>query len=265
MVSHIFNHLRLPVAQACGRDHWQLSYLFGSMVSSSVNDGVQPHPRKRRQPAKSCQECRRRKVKCDLSEPCGHCRFSQKQCHYAHGLPEGSRNFNGRAPIVYVDVPRVPYATPPQASVSAIGPSPASDVSRLTGRAPDAQLTARPYGGIARSSTNLDHITTGPRDGRVSLNKSRLFGQSHWTNSTLEVRRARPPHTYSSTFLANVQQLQKTAAVLNSEIGNATDNEALTRLKWEIGSLQMLLNSTSISINRKRDRRPNGTLVRHSL
>lgn len=40
-----------------------------------------------------------------------------------------------------------------------------------------------------------------------------------------------------SPDLSNIQQLQKTAAVLNPEIGIATDNEALTRLKWEIGSL----------------------------
>jgi hypothetical protein len=87
------------------------------------------------------------------------------------------------------------------------------------------------------------------------LNKSRLFGQSHWTNSTLEVRRALPPHIYTSTVLANIQQLQKTAAVLNSEIGNATDNEALTRLKWEIGSLLQKCKLCSKSIESSRPNR----------
>lgn len=221
------------------------------MVPSSVNDGVRPNSRRRCRPSRSCRECRRRKVKCDRLEPCGHCVLSKKQCHYGHGLAQASRSVNepastsqvvpGRGPNVHV---HVPYATPPQASVSAIGPSPASDASRLTGRVPDAQLTAQPSRGIARSSdlgattnTNLDNIAAAPQDGRISLNKSRLFGQSHWTNSTLEVPRARRPPTYTSTVLANIQQLQKTAAVLDSEIGNATDNEALARLKWEIGSL----------------------------
>ena len=221
------------------------------MVPPSVNDGVQPNPRKRRRPAPSCQECRRRKVKCDRSEPCGHCGLSKKQCHYGHGSAQASRFVNGgtsTSQVVHGPAPTVhapvPYATPPQASVSAIGPSPASEASRLTWGAPDEQLTTQPSRGIARSSdlgattnANLDNIAAGPRDGRISLNKSRLFGQSHWTNSTLEVRHAHRPPTYTSTLLANIQQLQKTAAVLNPEVGNTTDNEALARLKWEIGSL----------------------------
>lgn len=174
------------------------------MVPSSVNDGVQPNPRKRRRPAPSCQECRRRKVKCDRSEPCGYCVLSKKQCDYGHGLAQASRIVNGHAPASQVVHGRasivhahVPHATPPQISVSAIEPSLASEASRLTGRVPDAQLTVQPSRSIARSSNlgattnaNLDNISAGPREGRIFLNKSRLFGQSHWTNSTLEVRHA---------------------------------------------------------------------------
>ena len=162
-----------------------------------------PSPRKRRRPTRSCQECRRRKVKCDRSEPCGHCVLSKKQCQYGHGLAQASRTVNGRAPasqVVHELAPsahvHVPYATPPQASVSQIGPSPASDESRLTGRAPDLQLAGQPSRGIVRPSdlgattkANLENIATGPRDGGISLNKSRLFGHSHWTNSSLEVPR----------------------------------------------------------------------------
>ncbi|KAL6713043.1 hypothetical protein ACLMJK_009439 [Lecanora helva] len=32
-----------------------------------------PEPKKRRRPAKSCEQCRSRKVKCDLEQPCGPC------------------------------------------------------------------------------------------------------------------------------------------------------------------------------------------------
>jgi hypothetical protein len=166
-------------------------------VPSSGNDGVLPDQRKRRRPARSCQECRRRKVKCDRSEPCGHCVLSKKQCHYGHGLAQASRIVNGRASsnrVVHGHV-HAPHATPAHASVAGTGPSPASDASRLTVDVPDAQLTSQPSLSIARSSdpgtttdANLDNIATGPREGGISLNKSRLFGQSHWTNATLEVR-----------------------------------------------------------------------------
>ncbi len=173
---------------------------------------INPNPRKRRRPAPSCQECKRRKVKCDRSEPCGHCILSKKQCHYSghydHGSSKPSRIdiANGRAPTpvsqvsnglhrsraptvpVIPSLPDLPYATPPQPSVSATGPSPA------------ASEATHPSGGITSATTTtnpgLHHIAAGPqdddryRDGRISLNKSRLFGQSHWTNATLEVRHA---------------------------------------------------------------------------
>ncbi|GLA08392.1 hypothetical protein AnigIFM60653_009923 [Aspergillus niger] len=41
-----------------------------------------PQPRKRRRPALSCIECRRRKVKCDRHNPCGQCVAAQSRCGY---------------------------------------------------------------------------------------------------------------------------------------------------------------------------------------
>ncbi|KAK0375939.1 hypothetical protein CLIM01_06677 [Colletotrichum limetticola] len=38
--------------------------------------------RRRRRPALSCLECRRRKIKCDRDEPCGHCTASKLRCTY---------------------------------------------------------------------------------------------------------------------------------------------------------------------------------------
>lgn len=38
--------------------------------------------RRRRRPALSCLECRRRKIKCDRTEPCKHCVSSKLQCTY---------------------------------------------------------------------------------------------------------------------------------------------------------------------------------------
>ncbi|KAI2468611.1 hypothetical protein F4781DRAFT_422513 [Annulohypoxylon bovei var. microspora] len=38
--------------------------------------------RRRRRPALSCLECRRRKIKCNRNEPCAHCIASKLQCNY---------------------------------------------------------------------------------------------------------------------------------------------------------------------------------------
>ena len=45
--------------------------------------GVVPTPLKRRRPALSCAECRRRKVKCDRANPCDPCKkFKSPTCTY---------------------------------------------------------------------------------------------------------------------------------------------------------------------------------------
>lgn len=38
--------------------------------------------RRRRRPALSCIECRRRKIKCDRNEPCAHCVAARTQCAF---------------------------------------------------------------------------------------------------------------------------------------------------------------------------------------
>jgi hypothetical protein len=44
----------------------------------------QPPPRKRRRPALSCEQCRRRKIKCDRTYPCGQCSQSKTaSCSYS--------------------------------------------------------------------------------------------------------------------------------------------------------------------------------------
>ncbi|KAI1090189.1 fungal-specific transcription factor domain-containing protein [Rostrohypoxylon terebratum] len=43
---------------------------------------MQRQPRRRRRPALSCLECRRRKIKCNRNEPCAHCVSSKLQCTY---------------------------------------------------------------------------------------------------------------------------------------------------------------------------------------
>ncbi|KAF2475088.1 uncharacterized protein BDR25DRAFT_253900 [Lindgomyces ingoldianus] len=43
---------------------------------------MERQPRRRRRPALSCLECRRRKIKCDRNEPCAHCVSAKIQCTF---------------------------------------------------------------------------------------------------------------------------------------------------------------------------------------
>ncbi|PYH87747.1 hypothetical protein BO71DRAFT_489331 [Aspergillus ellipticus CBS 707.79] len=49
-------------------------------------------PRKRRRPAKSCEQCRQRKIRCDRNVPCGPCTRarSSMDCSYRHSAPSPS-------------------------------------------------------------------------------------------------------------------------------------------------------------------------------
>ena len=56
-------------------------------------------PKKRRRPAKSCEQCRSRKVKCDLEEPCGPCTRARAglACVYSEATVRASST--SRAPL----------------------------------------------------------------------------------------------------------------------------------------------------------------------
>ncbi|GFG09665.1 uncharacterized transcriptional regulatory protein C139.03 [Aspergillus udagawae] len=55
-----------------------ISYL----METQLQPQPQPQQRRRRRPAFSCQECRRRKIKCDHNNPCANCLRYKIQCIY---------------------------------------------------------------------------------------------------------------------------------------------------------------------------------------
>lgn len=69
-------------------------------------------PRRRRRPH-SCEECRRRKVKCDRNEPCGHCVLSRNPCVYNTRLVDTVSPLNGPNLLTYLPAP---HAVPEQVS-----------------------------------------------------------------------------------------------------------------------------------------------------
>jgi hypothetical protein len=55
-------------------------------------------PRKRRRPALSCEQCRRRKIKCDRNYPCGQCMQSTTaSCSYSPDTIRVSRHVSQRS------------------------------------------------------------------------------------------------------------------------------------------------------------------------
>jgi hypothetical protein len=68
--------------------------MFGQMMSESAVP-----PRKRRRPALSCVECRRRKIKCDRNVPCTQCTQSKSaSCTYKDGYPGPNNGHTAKEP-----------------------------------------------------------------------------------------------------------------------------------------------------------------------
>ena len=172
-------------------------------------------PRKRRRAAKSCQECRRCKTKCSRVEPCSHCVLLKTPCIYSIYPAE---SITGTLPNIRDQFPgeittsrrsRVDFVATPNHQTEAIYDEecPLSSVSSAVEK--DKELIRlrtriQTLEGLLSKSTSVQRVgipltpfssaigtdDASPllRDASLVLNKSRLFGRSHWSNSAaLEV------------------------------------------------------------------------------
>ncbi|CAM1511033.1 Fc.00g085460.m01.CDS01 [Cosmosporella sp. VM-42] len=189
-----------------------------SADAASKTPGVKPE-KKRRRPALSCEQCRRRKIRCDRGLPCVNCVKSKiSPCTYApthvpasrakkavgHGQEAGSDRMSHvpirSAPIgapesnskmaspsehlgPAISFPRYPASSVPGSTVGST--SETSTVDALVARV--RQLEERLANNVHISRPGDDRIVepteeeeSRPMKGTVS--KTRFFGQSHWMN-----------------------------------------------------------------------------------
>ena len=121
-------------------------------------EGPSAPPKKRRRPALSCEQCRKRKVRCDREQPCGPCGQSKiTPCTYSTPPPSASK------PMAYEAVTGTPFMQSSmhqpsidQALIRAVEsveyPTPASARSQ----------EIDPYGQVAGSSTHTVAESTTP-------------------------------------------------------------------------------------------------------
>lgn len=175
-----------------------------------MNEGT-PTPRKRRRPALSCVQCRRRKIKCDRNFPCGQCEQSKSAtaCFYSPddapspavhpadavnvspassssritGLGSLERASNS-ALLKVAGSPatrRSSCSSPGTVSeLSLQGAHPESTVQDPKGRIHKPDQLSGTVGRLAENSGNALSLPETAPSIRGSLSKSRFFGQSHW-------------------------------------------------------------------------------------
>lgn len=124
-------------------------------MDSNSSSGI----RKRRRPAYSCVECRRRKVRCDRTIPCRQCK--------AHNAPSCTYTESYR----YLPV---------------IAENSHTVESERTQRI--SEQADQPDGALPRTPTAPARI-------RGALNKTRVYGYGHWMNSMSMVRQTYGNHS----------------------------------------------------------------------
>lgn len=156
-------------------------------------------PRKRRRPALACTACRRRKVGCDHNNPCGQCMQSKSSCVYGQGSIRPPSVQNQRMTAVENALGRefAPVRTcsgeRPSNQASFLGPRPDAIVTRQASGSVLSTTCSRSAAPQQTSFTS-DHTPTAPPEIIApenspdppyisgTLNRTRLFGRSHWMN-----------------------------------------------------------------------------------
>lgn len=169
------------------------------------------HFRARRRPAFSCEECRRRKIKCDRTQPCKHCRQLDAICNYSNGAAPLQHKVAFATTPRRIAGPPTPTSVTPTPSVSH-GNSSVSVIHNVHPQQPpqrswnspstceeNAEESPKVRALLAKvqrmEQLLLEYVpkrvlenTKSPTSNepraqlRGTISKTRLFGQSHWMN-----------------------------------------------------------------------------------
>lgn len=218
--SHINRTSSHPTTLRLAPDARTYHGLFFSLLSRSTHT-MEREPKRRRRPALSCVQCRRRKIKCDRSDPCKHCLAAKHCCTYdtygARSIGEQRRERRGLQSQGSQPQTVTPDSVfPTLRSAEVAGSTSASQAgTEHDGGGPDGLNDARPsrsgrrddpylrelierVENLERSSTRpadqdrpSDHVldvNSGLQRSHIILNKTRLLSSSHWKTVTEEVR-----------------------------------------------------------------------------
>ncbi|EEU43778.1 uncharacterized protein NECHADRAFT_82908 [Fusarium vanettenii 77-13-4] len=166
---------------------------------SAPNAPQDPPVKKRRRPALACEQCRRRKVRCDRTSPCNHCSKSEnpEQCTYVPiQVPKQKRAPRpGAATIGPVSILPAPAPTPPESQGSTGNFLPVLNSSSTPATVSesgvsDVRTLERKFEGVILANGQPPGSTTESiiGEGTEATNathripKTRYYGQSHWMN-----------------------------------------------------------------------------------
>lgn len=169
--------------------------------ASSVISSTGSHPlslkRRRRRPARSCEQCRRRKIRCSLGQPCNGCTRARlpMPCSYRDGGPVEAAHETQASPATEtrpardeVIAPQNRTNTVDHARDQLSRPSRPENNNTLALNREDhvsPNISLSQVSAATSSSTSIPPFT--PRLRHVP-EKTKLFGQTHWLHTAEKVR-----------------------------------------------------------------------------
>jgi hypothetical protein len=174
----------------------------------------------RRRLPRSCEECRRRKVKCDRNHPCSQCVMTKCRCCYmsphllaghrtqpsqtagsskntlpshqwlglgSSSLTPAAAGEEGRSGNRLLSRPSGP-CQPKSAAITKVASIRARSPGRLSSQDELVSVSGAGSASVSPMSSDTKQDSHTTLDRSLVLNKSRLFGRTHWTNAVYEVR-----------------------------------------------------------------------------
>lgn len=169
--------------------------------------------RRRRRPALSCLECRRRKIKCDRENPCGQCVSAGTGCTFrtyrdGPGIPPSMSTSPSRQARQSTD-PAIGTNNGERVSITPAASWKAAEKDERSQAAPEhgnredlptlqdllSRLkklehasAASPDGGLSETGRHILARQSGLEDSQITLNKTRLLRWSNWVGAAREVQ-----------------------------------------------------------------------------
>ena len=171
-----------------------LQYLRDKDLQTGFEEpGMERQPQRRRRPALSCIECRRRKIRCDRTEPCKNCTSSKIICAYkawpkqtpAEAVISTTAERGGAHNASEQLLQRPPStASPPRVSGAATSGTHDQDLRHRLG---DGQLARADLSDSSQDGWTILKQQVGVETGDVALNKTRVPRWSEWMGTGPEV------------------------------------------------------------------------------
>ena len=175
---------------------------------------MERQPRRRRRPALACLECRRRKIKCDRSEPCTHCVPTRTQCTYKVFS-------NDNEPVL---------PTPPDGAY-APSPSPLAQIQQINTNSPITEYGNHQSGSCIAAAAGQNDTPNTSTLGRSDI---RPLSRAH----------AEDPEPDLRDLLQRIQRLEKSLP--------SKTNHGLSETGPDLVARQSGLQDAQISVNKTR-------------